>query len=850
MAQDKCIIRIEDTLKRSSVERSKADEIIEEIKKAQREVNLQNLDDDLVDQLANEVLKRQEIQKKINQRNNIENEIKIREIVDYVLKEFSDDPVEGLKAVLVGSNLQKAGSRASVALAQLSQYRQIVVSFNEKLRQKNLEEIFANANEDIDRRISRTIWQISKKETITEKQKDIIELAKLIDEYSETIRKKYNNYGANIGKLPGWIVRQSHDPFQLRNALDVLNLKNNTGAKEINGTSERNFNAWREYIKDKLDEKTFEGYDGDRDEFLHYVYHSLIRNDHQITNGISGSYGTRDLTKKINAKRVLHFKTADDWFDYNSKFGGGNLRESLFAGFNYAGRNIGIMSMLGTKPQENFKKISKLLVRNLIKNKMGDKANKVSDFTKQQGSYEKYMAEVDGSVNSIVKFGAARWSGITRSILSMAKLGGAVVSAIADIHLYGRELSYQGRSYLGGVTEALGRLAKIKNSKQKQAIAEQLGFISDNVIYDLAARYSTGDTLNKSFTKIQRTFFKLNLLQWWTNSLKEGAMLGMGNHIAKQRAISFKNLDDGTKRIFNHFGVTEKIWETIRKLDVEKADDGKEFFSVKNIDNLTNNQIKDLSGLEKMSERQIEIFKDNLKTKISGVFLDRSSFAVIEPDARTRAFMKGGYAAGTPVGEAMRFIFQFKAFPIAILQKALGRELSFYGAGQKGRAMWGIASLIVGSGIFGYISMTAKDLLKGKSPKDPRKIKTFYNAMLQGGGLGIYGDFLFSESYSGYDLLATAGGPAATEFAKAANAVRYAIKGEFSKSGKQAYKSIVGNIPFLNLFYLKTAFDYAIGYQIMESISPGYLRRMEKRMKKETGQEFLLTKPSLLFKGF
>jgi len=219
MAKDKCIIRIEDTLKRSSVERSKADEIIEEIKKAQREVNLQNLDDDLVDQLANEVLKRQEIQKKINQRNNIENEIKIREVVDYVLKEFSDDPVEGLKAVLVGSNLQKAGSRASVALAQLSQYRQIVVSFNEKLRQKNLEEIFANANEDIDRRISRTIWQISKKETITEKQKDIIELAKLIDEYSETIRKKYNNYGANIGKLPGWIVRQSHDPFQLRNAL-------------------------------------------------------------------------------------------------------------------------------------------------------------------------------------------------------------------------------------------------------------------------------------------------------------------------------------------------------------------------------------------------------------------------------------------------------------------------------------------------------------------------------------------------------------------------------------------------------------------------------------------------------
>ena len=36
----------------------------------------------------------------------------------------------------------------------------------------------------------------------------------------------------------------------------------------------------------------------------------------------------------------------------------------------------------------------------------------------------------------------------------------------------------------------------------------------------------------------------------------------------------------------------------------------------------------------------------------------------------------------------------------------------------------------------------------------------------------------------------------------------------------------------------------------METLSPGHLRKMEKKMKKETGQEFLLTKPSLLFKGF
>ncbi len=99
-------------------------------------------------------------------------------------------------------------------------------------------------------------------------------------------------------------------------------------------------------------------------------------------------------------------------------------------------------------------------------------------------------------------------------------------------------------------------------------------------------------------------------------------------------------------------------------------------------------------------------------------------------------------------------------------------------------------------------------------------------------------------------MLATAAGPAATEATKIANAFRYAFQGEPSKAGKQAYKSLVSNIPFLNLFYLKTAFDYLIGYSIMETMSPGTLRRIENRMRRDYNQEFLLTKPSTQFKGF
>ena len=35
----------------------------------------------------------------------------------------------------------------------------------------------------------------------------------------------------------------------------------------------------------------------------------------------------------------------------------------------------------------------------------------------------------------------------------------------------------------------------------------------------------------------------------------------------------------------------------------------------------------------------------------------------------------------------------------------------------------------------------------------------------------------------------------------------------------------------------------------METLAPGVLKRVEKRMKKDYNQEFLFTKPSTLFKG-
>jgi hypothetical protein len=854
----KCLLRVQKLLAKSNIDYIKQDEIINQIKIAQAEQKLTTIDEINVDKVAKDVSAKLKLQKQINKRNAIENEIKGRSYVEYVMENFNDDPAEGLRAILVGSNRNVKGARDSVALTQETFVKQLIVGFNEKLREANVEGLFESANKQTQRRIVRTMYELNQKivdgtePKLTEKNADIIKLATVLEEYSELIRTKLNDRGANIDKLWGYIVRQSHDPYLVRDAAARLGKKDieidQKYSNKYDENYQRNFQAWKEFTLDKLDtERTFADVD-DIDEFMLFAYNSLVRNENVKSTGTEFTYNarqTKDVQKSAKMKRVLHFKDADNWFDYNDMFGMSNLNESIFSGMQTAGRNIGIMDTLGTRPNDNFEKIRKAVATRLVAE--GRDSNKVSS-----SKFNKFLAEIDGSVFTVEGFALAKYSAITRGIQSLAKLGGAVISATTDLGIYATEMKHQGRGFFSGMFEALNSLARIKNTKQKKLIAEGLGFIADNAIYDVAGRYQVGDQMSKGWTKTQRTFFKYNLLSWWTNTLKEGAMLGMANYFAKQKAIKFNDLNPDLRNLFETYNINETSWNVIRKFAIEKADDGKEFINIKALDNITDGQVRLITGQDNMSAREIAIARDRFKASVSGMLLDRSIYAVIEPDARVRASLRQGTMAGTYMGEAIRFFGQFKAFPFAIVQKVVGRELANFKGPNKNiaKGLIGISSLYVTATLLGYVAMTAKDLLKGRSPRDPFRMTTFFAAMMQGGGLGIYGDVLFSETRDGAGLLYATIGPGYTNLFDILAAVKDVMRGEPDKAGRKAYRVVSQNIPFLNLFYIKTAFDYMIGYQMLETINPGVLKRVENRMEKEYGQEYLITKPSAQFSGF
>ena len=68
---DKCLTRIENVLKKSSIATEKAKGILDDIKKAQSETKIADLDETITSKLADGVLKRQALQKKINKLKNL-----------------------------------------------------------------------------------------------------------------------------------------------------------------------------------------------------------------------------------------------------------------------------------------------------------------------------------------------------------------------------------------------------------------------------------------------------------------------------------------------------------------------------------------------------------------------------------------------------------------------------------------------------------------------------------------------------------------------------------------------------------------------------------------------------------
>ncbi len=780
------------------------------------------------DELGNEV----KLAAVIEKRNAAINARRRAELAGYIQNTWADRPDLGLESFLVGTNVTRPGARRSVAAEQKQLSQAYVAGFLNDIERADLLPFLTRG--DLDEDIATSLWRLGMDMPQDGIGKEAQAIAKIMQKYQEAARIDANRAGAFIRKLPGYIVRQSHDPYKLQRA---------------------GYQQWRDEIMPLLDESTFDGV-ADRDRYLLNAYNGLVSGVHlkpASDKAVIGFKGPRNIAKKVSAERVLHFKDGVSWNAYNRVYGSGSLREAFLGGLDSMGESTGLMKRLGTNPEANWNAVLDDLQRSFADDPLALRKFE-SD---RRGMLATRFAEIDGTSRMAVNHVGARVASNLRAWQSMAKLGGAVVSAVTDLPVAASEFRYQGRGMLSSMGDLIGGLVQGRKSAEQREILSSLGVFFDNVRGEVVSRFSADDTLGGKMSRAQHMFFKLNGLTWWTDAMRSSAALMMSHHLGLSRGKAWGAVNEDLRRTLELFDIDEGKWDLLRETPGRQAD-GREYMTAQGITDIPDERISQYleSVGRPVNPASIGEMREELAGNLRSYITDRGSYAVIEPDARTRAIMRRGTRPGTIAGELLRFVGQFKAFPVAVLQKTVGREL--YGRGytptQYGSApgkeiiqalrsgngeKLGMAQLMLWTTIFGYGAMSAKDVLKGRNPREPDDPKTWLAAMLQGGALGIYGDFLFGESSRfGGTLSSSLAGPVIGGIDSLNDLYQRAKNGD--DLAASSLRNALNNTPFMNLFYTRAAADYLFLYSVQEAVNPGALRRMERRTEKENSQTFLL----------
>lgn len=788
----------------------------------------------------------------LEKRNQLMNLVVRQRVLDTVQGIYDDNPGLGLEAMLAGINNPRPGGRFSIAAQGHAIMEEHFGRFVDDLEKADLLVHFNNRT--IERDVARELWEFRDqgKPGISGNKK-AQGIAEIIRKYEDLLVDRQNRAGAFIRKLPGYIVRQSHDQRALRKA---------------------GFEAWRDKVLPRLADETFEGVSPDKyDDFLRGIYEGLSTGVHLKYRGDAtgdvflGFKGPGNLAKRISQDRVLHFKTADDWMDYNDDFGGAALREQFVFGIERAAKNTALMESLGTNPRAMFDTVRKDL-----------RARYRKDPKKIDGINAKFLdaifREIDGTTRVAVNPSGALIGAVTRAIQNMAKLGGATISALTDIPFLASEVRYQGKGLLSGYGLALKNVVEgFKTPADRKRVSRLVGVGLDGMRGDILARFGAVDNLPGSMARLQQLFFRMNLLTWWTDSHKRGVGLMMSNHLYDNRLKVFDKLDSDLKKVLGQYGITDREWSVIRAAGHISDDQGRGYLvadilrenpAIDDVIQLAYARFKPKGGLRatvtekikipKLSKAKLARIKDELSTKLNAFYTDRVNFAVPTPGAKEFAVMRFGTQPGTVMGEAIRLMMQFKAFPITVLTKPISRELfgtgatSITAAMKRGRGNLGLAHLIFATTMMGYVAQSAKQLAKGRTPRDPELPETWVAAAAQGGGFGIYGDFMFGEfNRFGRSFVSTAAGPTASVIDDLAEIYTRFRTGD--DAAAQVVRTLVNNSPFINLFYTRVALDYLILYQIQETLNPGYLRRLERKLLKDNNQQFIVPPSRVIPRG-
>jgi hypothetical protein len=289
-------------------------------------------------------------------------------------------------------------------------------------------------------------------------------------------------------------------------------------------------------------------------------------------------------------------------------------------------------------------------------------------------------------------------------------------------------------------------------------------------------------------------------LSAWTQAGRWAFGMEMMAHVTHESGRSFTGLSAPFRRTLERYGFGAAEWDALRATPKQEHRGSKWI----------------------MPE---DIADQRLRDRLMEMVLTETDYAVPVASVRTRA-MFNRLQRGTWIGEIARSALLFKSFGISMVLTHGRRMMEEQGFSRLRYA----AGMIVTTTLLGALAKQLKALDRGEDPAPMNDEAFWAQAMAQGGGFGIYGDFVNSAtSRFDDDIYSTMAGPIASDL------VALKRLGASKNRGRQLIRILKSDLPGSSLWYVKLALNRAVMDQLQMQIDPDYydsFERMEERARK------------------
>lgn len=561
------------------------------------------------------------------------------------------------------------------------------------------------------------------------------------------------------------------------------------------------------------------------------IFHEAF--DDIATDGLAsktpGSYSGLGSFGDYTKPRVFTWTSADAWLDWNRKYGTGDagIFDTMTAYLDGLARDIALADRFGPKPNTTVRTLIDLAAQEAAQTAVLNRKSAERAARKTAYWLETYWMQVNGTSSTAVDRNVAQIGTNIRTWLQASQLGSAVISSTADFATLRLTASWNNLP----ATQVIARYVSLLNpaNEADRMLALRHGLILDVGLrrFSNAAREGLDGVADGIIGKAGDSILRLSGMPAHTEALRTAFGLEFQGHLADLADTSFANMPEALRKQFERYNIDSQMWDTIRQNGVVTYPNGTKYLNPTTM--VLNNAHPEI--------REAGI-------RIQSMIMRETDFAVPNAGARERALLLRQTRAGEGWGEIFRGFAQYKAFPVFMVTSHMMRGFQGIREGDKGLYLAAMVVMLTASGA---LAMQLKEIAKGRDPRDTTDPKFWGQAFIQGGGIGIWGDFLNgSITRAGNDAVVTWLGPTAgllVDLIKLTGANVGPLTDEKDAHfGRDVSTFVRRNTPLLSsLWYTRLAADRLLFDRLQMNLDPQYgeaFARLQQKIRKENNQSF------------